>query len=170
MVQYFNHHTAPVPLLPPPPCLVLHKHNVGHLEGSEYFGVLSQDSTLSGVSACQSNFSLLSSEQPFRAWLKVLGVDWEEILDWVAKDNLCRTLASVSVRGVAICQQRSQESVSVKISTCGEIFSQHPLGSTDTQLSPLIAMRELCTAQTKVDFPVLQKLLGFAGNILPSAI
>ena len=106
MVQYLNHHASLVPLLTPPPCLVLHQDHVGHAEGSQYLGVLGEDSTLLGMPACQSNLSLFSSEQPLRAWPEVLWADREEILDCVTEDNLGWAPSCVPVRRIAVAKSR----------------------------------------------------------------
>ena len=97
MVQHLDHHASLVPLLTPPPCLVLHQDYIGHAEGSQYLGVLSEDSTLLGVPACQSNLSLFRSKKQFRAWPEVLWVDRKEILDGVTEDNLGWTPACVPI-------------------------------------------------------------------------
>ena len=102
MVYYLHDYSTPVPLLPPSPGLVRHEHHVRHLEGFEYFCVLGQNGTLSGVSACEGNFSLMSCEQPLGAGLEILGLNWIKVFDWVTKHDMCGALTGVLVWGVAV--------------------------------------------------------------------
>ena len=111
MIQHLNYNPSSVPLLSPPPSLVLDKDHLGHVQGLQGLGVLSENYSLLSMPAGQGNLPLFSGEEPLSSWLEVLWVDRKEVLDGVAKDDLGRAPACVPVRGVAVGEEGSEESV-----------------------------------------------------------
>ena len=49
----------------------------------------------------------------------------------------------VSVWGIAMGQECTQELVCVRVATGGDIFSQHPLSTFNLEFSPLVTLGEV---------------------------
>ena len=102
----------------------------------------------------------VTGQEPLLSWFVLVGLNGEEVPDWVAEYHLSWTESRVSVWSILMGQQGSLEVVSVQASVGGHVLPQHPFCRLNTEFGSLVRMGEMSRGESVFIPPVSQELLG----------
>ncbi len=94
----------------------------------------------------------------------------QEVPQISTKDNLCWTLACVTVWGIPVCHKSLEKLVIGQTAVIGGVLPDQPLYTFYPQLSPLVALGEGYRGEPVLDPVVLQELLGLLGHVGQAAV
>ena len=101
---------------------------------------------------------------------KVSWQNWKMVSQFPSEDNLGWRQIEVLAWSISVVHQGPGELVVVQAAAGVRVLPEDPLGDLHTELGALVAVGVVGTGQPVVDSPLLEEVLGHAGDKLKAAV